>query len=136
MDNIFYAFQGFHNLVDLYIGIDGYHKNAKINGSVACLKSLKGLKSLDILFECNTIDCIREEFFDGNDRHLPNLSVLRIKCVTEFTDKTILQLSHLKKLKTFQLNNQKINRFITDESVCAVINGCPALETLFFLFET
>ena len=134
--NDFNSFKGFNSLVDLsiviYIIIDWHnytpnYENTKIKGSVECFNSSKVLKYLNI-----SISCIGEEFFDGIDKHLPNLSVLRISCDTGITDKTILQLSHLKKLEEFSFRTRYTHNLLTDQSVCAVINGCPALKTMFF----
>ena len=128
IEDLFYAFEGFKNLKDLEISLNNYNESTPINGGVYCFKSSKNIKFLEI--NCKTIS---EQFFEDIDKHLPNLSELRIECESEITDKTITQLSHLKKLRAFYLNKYEENcKNITDESVCSVINGCPALEVLRF----
>ena len=128
MDRLFYAFEGFQNLIHLKVGLIYYNQIIKINGSVKCFEPLTKLKTLEISYAD-----IDESFFEDIHKYLPNLSTLLIECESEITDQTVFRLSHLKKLKKFALNRfHDCNEGITDDSVCALINSCPLLEKLSF----
>ena len=128
-DHFIQSFNGLESLAVLNINSGNSIVPYNITTSnVKCFNTMKSLKELVIC--CKTIS---EDFFVDIGRHLPNLSQVIIQCESPITDRTLIELSLLKKLKKLYLSYYKANhKQITDSGVCALITGCSDIHCIHF----
>ena len=106
-----------------------YDIDKTLEGSVECFKNCSNLKYLEIFY-----DKFGDEFFEDINVFLPNLRIIDIESDSEITDKTIICLSKLKKLKKFYFRRSRSsNKLITDLGVCQLINSCLNIEVISFI---
>jgi hypothetical protein len=106
--------------------------NGKKSNQINCqsLKELKLLMNLKVKLLMNDI------FFEGIDKHLPQLKHLSIYVGRDITDKALISVSKLQKLQSIKVDYLESTveylPFITDLGLIHVINNCPQINSIKF----
>ena len=136
-NNLFSVFSSFKSLSSLEISITAdqdfeadFEDNPIYNyGSIRDLRHLSQLKHLSLTLEQLSDDCLM-----GIDRYLPQLLSIRLNSSKAITDKSLQQLSQMKRLSKLEVicYTAEEDQNITDSGVRQLIDCCPRLQSLTF----